>query len=585
MERQPLGEPRLHPLADSRYAGDAASSVSPSQLSDPCPGRAMLLVAVDARASWVGVLGVVALLAAACGASDDADGAPRDVAAADVPDAPDAPDAPAADVDGLEELGGDDAAEADLPPDTSDASEQDPTDPVAAQQTLRRVFSNMELDPTDPLDLRRVWTEGAMYEAYLEAWAADQGVTLPIAPTNKAECAFLTTFDPTVPYCGPGCGNSTTLAPPCLNEGCFAHDVCYGALECRQGQLIDASLSFGEVTACCDAPLAPARATCIDTVAADFFAGRLSLSEVALFNAVAALMVAMETSPLLDGPPDRPAGQCDETFENACGPGELTLRAAPSEVEAGLEVEVCGTLLRGGRPVGQWSLETQAPATGTWTLPSAQGEGEAEACVRWQAPSVVEGSTTATLDLTATVLDEAVAAESVPVVVAEVEQVEAVRTWAGTVIGERANTDGIGGIREELDLRVTTNQVGRAWNYTVEIDRFVFDESLGEITGVCPAFGAEQVRTGSVVREVNSPGSTTTALLGEPLMFSYSVDIATTLRFPDNDAAGCPIRTSTRTESNGRIAELVLTTDGQLLVRLQFSGGFVDAGSLTLVGE
>lgn len=300
--------------------------------------------------------------------------------------------------------------------DTSDRADAAPTDPVAAQAALERVFDALDLNPTDAADLRRVWDDAELFAAYIAQWQVDRGVAFALEPRNKAECLALTEFDSTVPYCGPGCGNSVTLAPPCLNRGCFEHDACYAALECRSGESIGVGLSFSALTACCDAPLAPTRASCAGEVAEGFASGELTLAEAELFAAVSAIMVAIEQSTLLDTPTDRPPGVCDESFEEACAPGVLVASAAPTSVGADGSVEVCATLTRSGRPVGRWNLVPRAPIVGNWSDVRVVAQGENPACVNWTAPTEVPISgAVADLVVDAEVLGEALTDATVQV--------------------------------------------------------------------------------------------------------------------------------------------------------------------------
>lgn len=311
--------------------------------------------------------------------------------------------------------GADDAAR-----DVSDANDApepvDPLDPEQAQATFERAFGALGLDPGNASDVRSVWDTPELFEAYLAAWETERGVVFHRSASNKAECAALDRFDDTVPYCGPGCGNATTVAPPCLNRGCFEHDACYAALECRSGLLIDVGLSFSSVTECCDAPLAPSREACAVEVGRGLLSGEVDIADAHLFAAVAAIMVAVEASPLLDAPPDRPPGVCDESYADACGAGELVVEVVGAPVAGDATAQVCATLTRGGRPVDVWRVIGGSAGIGTWASPAAEGRRSDPACLTWTAPPDLGGNSTTEVAVSAEVLGVEVA--SAPATVA-----------------------------------------------------------------------------------------------------------------------------------------------------------------------
>ncbi len=286
-----------------------------------------------------------------------------------------------------------------------------PTDLAFASETLRRVFVRMGLDPRNARDVRRVWTNEIVYLEYLRAWAQETGVSFPEAGREKAECAFLTGFDPAVPYCGPGCGNDVTLAPPCLNRACFEHDACYAAYECETGNAIDVGLSFGPLMVCCDEPLNSIWTACVGSVAADFVAGRIGAADVALFNAVSALMVAMNNLSVLDAPTTLPPSDCSSTFEEACGEGELAVVVEPAEIsEGGTTATVCATLQRDGTPVSTWTMDTRLTGPGSLSSASTVSDSEGRACMTYSAPTVLpDGETTVAVAIDAVVVGVRVA--------------------------------------------------------------------------------------------------------------------------------------------------------------------------------
>ena len=321
----------------------------------------------------------------------------------------------------LMDSGTDAAADASADTGVSQDAAVDPIDLDEARVTFERVFAALGLDPESPADLRQVWEQEEPFESYLRAWEAERGVVFERRDRRKAECLFLDSFDPTISYCGPGCDATLTFAPPCLNRGCFEHDACYGAIECRSGEAIDEGLSFSALTECCDAPLAPAREECDEVVARGLAAGDLNGLEVELYLAIRTIMVGAETSELFDTPTDRPPATCDETYAEACAPGELDVSATPSSVGSEGSVEVCSTLTRSGRPVGRWTATPQPPALGSWSESESQGMGEDPVCISWTAPPGVDGSEPPVeLEIHAEVLAESIASGSATVTLEDI---------------------------------------------------------------------------------------------------------------------------------------------------------------------
>lgn len=322
----------------------------------------------------------------------------------------------AADADVEGDIDAIDSTDADTSADGGETSDVSTTDLDAAESVARAVFAELGLDPDDATDVRTVWTDAPTYRAYLAAYADAVGVELPaVDDAAKAECAHLGAFNPTVPYCGPGCANSLTLSPPCLNQACYEHDRCYAAYECESGVTIDVSQSFGSLMTCCDAPLNTIWNACVGSVAADFTAGNIGASDVALFNAVSALMVLMNASSVFDPPTGLTPATCEEEFREGCTGFTLEARVTPEVIGAPSQTAtVCATLDHGEGEPAAWTMRVTLDGAGLLALTEAAGAPGAEACVEYAAPENLPPSVeVVTFDVDALVDGNEVATDTV----------------------------------------------------------------------------------------------------------------------------------------------------------------------------
>ena len=326
-------------------------------------------------------------------------------------------------------VGWQDAGEVATTDTNAGSGDADSPDLDEIRATFEQVFAAMGLDPDDREDLLWVWETPEGFDAYVAAWEAETGVDLTPETVNKAECLHLDEFDPSVAYCGPGCGPGK-LGPPCLNRICFEHDACYAATECRQGEEILFGLSFSSHTACCDEPVNLGWLDCWEEVrehmaASDLEGAALILAE---YSAVAAIMVVVQESTLIDSEVDRPPANCSESYETACVPGELEATLDATIVPPGALVQACATLTRADLPVGRWTLVGRDTDGGEWVTAGSDGEasqvaaGAEEACLSWIAPTDVgDESVTITIELAADVLGTSIATETFEVEVGEIE--------------------------------------------------------------------------------------------------------------------------------------------------------------------